>query len=122
MEATKETKVKPKKQNNIFAKDNDIFIKVLENQSSEYISNIYFEFEKNNSIADIFAVKDKKDFATKLKTKKIVTEKGKVYAVNIAALTKLIGDDIGADDGGCARGGREQAGGRYAQRVPHTTG
>lgn len=71
MEATKETKVKPKKQNNIFAKDNDIFIKVLENQSSEYISNIYFEFEKNNSIADIFAVKDKKDFATKLKTKKI---------------------------------------------------
>lgn len=34
---------------------------------------------------------------SKLKAKKIVTEKGKVYAVNIAALTKLIGDDIGAD-------------------------
>jgi hypothetical protein len=71
METIKETKAKPKKQNNIFASDKDIFIKVLENQSSEYISNIYFEFEKNNSIAEIFSVKEKKDLATKLKTKKI---------------------------------------------------
>lgn len=71
MEAIKETKAKPKKQNNIFANDKDIFVKVLENQSSEYITNIYFEFEKNNSISDIFSVKEKKDLATKLKTKKI---------------------------------------------------
>ena len=71
MEAIKEVKAKPKKQNNIFANDKDIFVKVLENQSSEYITNIYFEFEKNNSIADIFSVKEKKDLATKLKTKKI---------------------------------------------------
>jgi hypothetical protein len=71
MEAIKETKAKPKKPNNIFANDKDIFVKVLENQSSEYITNIYFEFEKNNSIADIFSVKDNKDLATKLKTKKI---------------------------------------------------
>ena len=62
---------KPKKQNNIFANDKDIIVKVLENQSSEYITNIYFEFEKNNSISDIFSVKEKKDLATKLKTKKI---------------------------------------------------
>ena len=71
MEAIKEVKAKPKKQNNIFANDKDIFVKVLENQSSEYITNIYFEFEKNNSISDIFSVKEKKDLATKLKTKKI---------------------------------------------------
>lgn len=69
MEAIKEAK--PKKHNNIFANDKDIFVKVLENQSSEYITNIYFEFEKNNSITDIFSVKEKKDLATKLKTKKI---------------------------------------------------
>ena len=71
MELIKETKIMIKKQNNIFASDKDIFIKVLENQSSEYISEIYLEFEKNNKIGDIFSIKEKNDLATKLKAKKI---------------------------------------------------
>ena len=71
MGAIKETKAKPKKLNDIFANDKDIFTKVLENQSSEYITNIYFEFEKNNSIADIFSLKEKRDLASKLNAKKI---------------------------------------------------
>lgn len=62
------------KQKNIFASDKDIFLKVLENQSSEYISNIYFEFEKNNSITDIFLIKEKKELATKLKPKRISSQ------------------------------------------------
>lgn len=61
--------VKPQK--NVFTPDKDIFTKVLENQTSEYISNIYFEFEKNNSIGEIFEVRKTTDLTTKLKSKKI---------------------------------------------------
>lgn len=71
METQKNVKETQKQIKNICSSDKDIFTQVLENQSSEYISNIYFEFEKNNSIADIFAVKEKSNLSTKLKSKKI---------------------------------------------------
>ena len=71
MEAIKKARPRLNKQNNFFASDKDIFVKVLEYQSSEYLSDIYFEIEKNNSIAHIFTVNENKDLASKLQKKKI---------------------------------------------------
>ncbi len=69
MEAQKQTKIKQQPVKH--KADNDIIVEVFNSMDDAFMSKIYLEFEKTNSVRDIFAQAQIEDRKANLLLKKI---------------------------------------------------